>query len=321
MKIKVFAPASIGNFSVGYDLLGAALQPVNDYLLGDIIEVSRHCYGKWIIKGPFHEQLPSAPEDNIIYHCLQFFNQQLESKNTATGREIPIENLSVTLDKRLPVGSGLGSSSSSIVAMMVALNHWYKKPFSEHELLLMMGKMEAQISGSLHYDNIAPCYLGGLQLMGNDDVISRQLPWDFSGYFVVANPGSRIMTKQAREVLPKQLSMQTTIAHAANLANFIQSLYEQDEQQLYAHFNDLIAEPYRQDLLPDYVTHKSELLKLGAKVVGISGSGPTLFAFADSLDSAETLERYLASNYRSNDQAFCYICQLSSSGARIIAEE
>ncbi|MHC9509773.1 homoserine kinase [Kangiella sp. M94] len=321
MKIKVFAPASIGNFSVGYDLLGAALQPVNDYLLGDIIEVSRHCYGKWNVKGPFHEQLPANPEDNIIYHCLQFFNQQLESKNAATGREPPIENLSVTLDKRLPVGSGLGSSSSSIVAMMVALNHWYKQPFTEHELLQMMGKMEAQISGSLHYDNIAPCYLGGLQLMGNDGVLSRQLPWNFSGYFVVANPGTRLMTKQAREVLPKQLPMQTTIAHAANLANFIQSLYEQDEQQLYAHFNDLIAEPYRQDLLPDYVTHKTELLKLGAKVVGISGSGPTLFTVANTLASAEALERYLASNYRSNDQAFCYICQLSSSGARIIAEE
>lgn len=321
MKIKVFAPASIGNFSVGYDLLGAALQPVNDYLLGDIIELSRHCYGKWIVKGPFHKQLPENPEDNIIFHCLQFFNQQLKTKNAATGREIPTENLSVTLDKRLPVGSGLGSSSSSIVAMMAALNYWHKQPFTEHELLQMMGKMEAQISGSLHYDNIAPCYLGGLQLMGNDDVISRQLPWNFSGYFVVANPGTHIMTKQAREILPKQLSLQTTIAHAANLANFVQSLYEQDEQQLFTHFTDLLAEPYRQDLLPNYVAHKAELQKLGAKVVGISGSGPTLFAFADTLESAEKLENYLSSNYRSTDQAFCYICQLSSSGARIIAEE
>lgn len=321
MKIKVFAPASIGNFSVGYDLLGAALQPINDYLLGDIIELCRHCYGKWIFKGPFQEQLPENPEDNIIYDCLHSFNQQLKAKCQLTGKDIPIENLSVTLDKRLPVGSGLGSSSSSIVAMMVALNHWYKRPFDEQELLRMMGVMEAKISGSLHYDNIAPCYLGGLQLMANDDTICRSLPWPFSGYFVIANPGTHIMTRQARDVLPKQLPMHTTISHAANLANFIQSLYQQNEQQLFAHFNDLIAEPYRQDLLPDYPAHKTALQSLGAKVVGISGSGPTLFAFVETLEDAKKIESYLASNYRSNDKAFSHICQLSPTGTRIIAEE
>ncbi len=40
MSISVFAPASIGNVNVGFDVLGLAVQPVDGTLLGDVVYVS-----------------------------------------------------------------------------------------------------------------------------------------------------------------------------------------------------------------------------------------------------------------------------------------
>ncbi len=39
MKYSAYAPASIGNVSLGFDLLGAALKPVDGSRLGDEVEI------------------------------------------------------------------------------------------------------------------------------------------------------------------------------------------------------------------------------------------------------------------------------------------
>lgn len=312
MSIQVFAPASIGNFSVGYDLLGAAVTPVDGTLLGDLVTVSHSDGFELVTKGRFAKQLPSAPSDNIIYHCYQLFHHKLEA---AVQNKQP---LALTLEKNLPVGSGLGSSSSSIVATFVALNHWYKEPFSDRELLLMMGEMEAQISGSLHYDNIAPCFLGGLQLMSDDSSISNSLPWFEDWYIVIANPGTNILTKAARDALPEAIQLPKATSYAQNLANFIQSLYQRDKASALHHLKDVIAEPYRHVLLPNFKQVKQQLLQEGASAMGISGSGPTIFAICDDLAAANQAQQYLQKHYNENDRAFSHVCQLSLKGAQLI---
>ena len=94
-----------------------------------------------------------------------------------------LKPLRLTLEKNMPIGSGLGSSACSIVAALVALNQFHDSPFSKVELLEMMGELEGRISGSIHYDNVAPCYLGGVQFMvqsiGN---ICQKLPFGI-GYW------------------------------------------------------------------------------------------------------------------------------------------
>ncbi|MEY8199686.1 MAG: homoserine kinase, partial [Colwellia sp.] len=190
-KVSVFAPASIGNLSVGFDVLGLAVKPIDGTLLGDVVTVEHANEDSLVVIGAFADKLPKAKEDNIVWSCLQLFNQALIAIN-----KTPI-HVQMTLDKKMPVGSGLGSSACSVVAALAALNTFYAKferfSFDEKTILKMTGEMEAQISGSLHYDNVAPCLLGGLQLMVPDsDVISRVLPGFNDCFYVMAYPGIEV---------------------------------------------------------------------------------------------------------------------------------
>ncbi|MDG1751256.1 MAG: homoserine kinase, partial [Thalassotalea sp.] len=199
-KVSVFAPASIGNVSVGFDVLGLAVKPVDGTLLGDVVSVEASASDSLVVEGEFAKKLPGEPTDNIVWHCLQLFNTALTKANQS------VETVKLTLEKKMPVGSGLGSSACSVVAALEALNCYYKTnndfSFDKEKMLFMMGQMEAQISGSLHYDNVAPCYYGGMQLMVPDsNIITRTLPSFDDCYFVMAYPGIEVSTKAARDVL------------------------------------------------------------------------------------------------------------------------
>ena len=160
MTIRVFAPASMGNVSVGFDVLGGALAPIDGSLLGDFVSASELPNGVSVKTiGRFAHKLPSDPKQNILYDCALAYRQKL------TEQGIKFKGIELVLEKELPVGSGLGSSAASVVAALYALNEFYQQALSKHQLLLLMGELEGKISGSVHYDNVAPSYLGGLQMM------------------------------------------------------------------------------------------------------------------------------------------------------------
>lgn len=313
MSVSVFAPASIGNVSVGFDVLGLAVQPVDGTLLGDVVTVEKAEQDQLAVVGSFANKLPSDPEQNIVWHCLQLFNQSLANTSQK------VQTVKLTLDKKMPVGSGLGSSACSVVAALEALNTFYDNFFSQEMMLKMMGQMEAQISGSLHYDNVAPCYLGGLQLMIADpDIITRTLPSFDDCFYVMAYPGIEVSTKAAREVLPKEYSKSDLIQYGQTLAGFVDACYRQDKAQAFGQFEDVVAEPYRENLLPKFTDSKAYLLSDGCLAVGISGSGPTLFAVTDDKDKAEQVAQWLKENYLQTDLGFVHVCKADNQGARSI---
>jgi homoserine kinase len=315
MTVSVFAPASIGNLSVGFDVLGMAVEPVDGNLLGDIVTVSLAASDSLEVIGEFADKLPADSKENISWHCLQLFNRCLSDHNIA------VKPVAMVLDKRMPVGSGLGSSACSVVATLEALNLFYSQAFSAAQMLKMMGQMEAQISGSLHYDNVAPCYYGGLQLMvPDDDIICRQLPEFEQTYWLMAYPGIEVSTKKAREVLPQSYSRSDLICYGQQLATFVDACHRQDRQQGLAVLKDVVAEPYRLTLLPKYAEARDHLIEQGALAVGISGSGPTLFAAVDSLAQAEVLKQWLEQYYLQSAQGFCHICKTDQRGARQLAD-
>jgi homoserine kinase len=313
MSVSVFAPASIGNVSVGFDVLGMAVKPIDGTLLGDVVTAEHASENSLKVIGNFANKLPSDPKENIVWDCLILFNQALTTAN------IDVFPIALTLDKKMPVGSGLGSSACSVVAALEVLNAFYDFPFEKMFMLKLMGQMEAQISGSLHYDNVAPCYLGGLQLMLPDsENVTCTLPGFQDCYYIMAYPGIEVSTKAAREVLPTSYSRSDVITFGQNLAAFVDACHRQNIEQAFAHFNDVVAEPYRYHLLPGFEKAREHLLAEGCLAAGISGSGPTLFAVCDDKAKAHTLALWLQENYLQTELGFVHVCQLDQEGTEVL---
>ncbi|MGA9572757.1 MAG: homoserine kinase [Lysobacterales bacterium] len=310
--LTVYAPASSGNVSVGFDALGLALAPVDGSLLGDCVSIIEGDPDDWMlcIDGPFAHALPSDQEQNIVISSCRRFEQ------AALAKGIEIRPLNITLDKRLPVGSGLGSSASSIVATLVALNNFFGRPLDRPALLQMMAEMEGSISGEVHLDNIAPCLLGGLRLCMPGGARQYSLPWPGHWQSVVAWPGTRLETRPAREVLPAQYDRKTVVNHGAQFALFVHLLHQGDARAAAKCLVDLLAEPYRKSLLPGFETARVELSKLGVLATGISGSGPTIFCIVDDTRNADAVCDWLKGHYLQNDAGFVHICRADLAGAR-----
>ncbi|OFC62759.1 homoserine kinase [Candidatus Erwinia dacicola] len=305
--VKIHAPASIGNVSVGFDVLGAAVSPIDGTLLGDCVTVEAASEFSLHNEGSFVSKLPADPKENIVYQCWGRFCETI-------GKRVPVK---MTLEKNMPIGSGLGSSACSVVAGLMAMNEHCGKPLNDTELLALMGELEGRISGSVHHDNVAPCFLGGMQLMLEENgIISQQVP-DFSDWlWVMAYPGIKVSTAEARAILPAQYRKEDIIHHGRYLGGFIHACHTQQPLLAAKLMQDVIAEPYRTKLLPGFAQTRQAAADIGALACGISGSGPTLFTVCNQADTAQRMAEWLRQHYLQNDEGFVHICRLDTAGAR-----
>lgn len=307
--VKVYAPASSANMSVGFDVLGAAVSPIDGSHLGDYVTVEAADRFSLTNLGRFARNLPTAPAQNIVYQCWDLFCREI-------GKKVPV---AMTLEKNMPIGSGLGSSACSVVAGLMAMNEFCGKPLSDNRLLALMGELEGRISGSVHYDNVAPCFLGGMQLMiEENDIISQSVPCFDSWLWVLAYPGIKVSTAEARAILPAQYRRQDCISHGRHLAGFIHACYTRQPALAAKLMQDVIAEPYRAKLLPGFDKARQAVADIGALASGISGSGPTLFALCDDPDTAQRTADWLSQHYLQNQDGFVHICRLDTAGARVL---
>src|SRR5574344_1453529 len=288
MAVSAFAPASIGNVSVGFDILGAALKPIDGQILGDVVEVhDGNSEFDLELEGWFVSKLPSEPKKNIVYDAFVGFKEFMAQKG------LPVKPLKMVLHKNLPIGSGLGSSAASIVAAVAALNAFHNYPMSKDEALMLMGKLEGKISGSIHFDNAAPCYL------------------------VSCYPGIQVSTAEARAILPAQYRRSDCITFGRQIATFIQASHTKQEALAAAVLKDVLAEPYRQKLIPGFVEARDYAKSLGALATGISGSGPSIFVVMKDLEKAQAMQDWLKANFIRNDDGFCNICKIDTDGTVI----
>ena len=311
MSLTVYAPASMGNVGVGFDLLGAALAPIDGSLLGDRVSIQSAPSGIHLsLKGEWAHKLPQSPHENIVYQCAEFFLEQQGMSD---------QGVALVLEKNLPVGSGLGSSASSVVAALYALNAYFGEPYSRNQLLELMGEFEGRISGSVHYDNVAPCYLGGMQLMLNvPGHVCQAIPSFEDWYWVVAYPGISLSTAKMRALLPAQYDKAVAIDFGRYLSAFVHASYKQDTALAIEVLKDVLAEPYRASAIPGYEEARTKLAELGMLTTGISGSGPTLFSVTDNLDTAQQAKSWLEANYLSETGGFAHVCRLDDQGTRLV---
>lgn len=301
-----FAPASVGNVGVGFDILGFSLD-----VLGDTVRAStRDEAGVTIsaITGVVGE-LPLVAADNTAGRAVQAL---VEAARPSFGIDLEVE-------KGIPLGSGLGGSASSAVAAVVAANALLPKPFSKTDLLKFAMQGEAVASGSLHVDNVAPSLFGGLVLtVGIDAPYPKQIPVPPSIRAVVVHPRMFLATKQARAILRPNVSMSDFVWQSANLAGFIAGCYANDLDLIRASFEDVVIEPQRQSLIPGFQAARAAALEERALGCTISGAGPTTFAWATADRAHAVLNAMTQAFAAQRVETDGWIVEISERGARLV---
>lgn len=306
-RATAFAPASVGNVGIGFDILGFAVDA-----LGDRITVSRS----------------DRPGVRIVGCTGVATDLPLEAEKNTAGRALialgvaarPSFGFEMHIEKGIPLGSGLGGSAASAVGAVVAANALLDQPFDRLDLLKFAMQGEAVASGSLHVDNIAPSLFGGLVLtVGIDNPRVKRIPVPAGICAVIAHPHMFLSTRQARAILKRDVAMADFVWQTANLAGFISGCYTNDLELIREGLNDVVIEPQRRQLIPGFSAVRAAAISAGALGCSISGAGPTLFAWALEGDAARVREQMVAEFARHGVETDHWIVPVESAGARIVA--
>jgi homoserine kinase len=301
-----FAPASVGNVAIGFDILGFAVDA-----LGDRVTVSKRSepgVGITSVKGIAGE-LPTDPQRNTAGQALLAMQEALK---------LPF-GFTLEIDKGIPLGSGLGGSAASAVGAVVAANALLTEPCSKLELLKFAMQGEAVASGSLHVDNISPSLFGGLVLtVGIDHPRVKQIPVPPEVRAVILHPHMFLSTKQARAILKRTVELSDFVWQTANLAGFISGCYTNDLDMIRASLEDVVIEPQRQALIPGFQDVRRAAMEAGALGCSISGAGPTTFAWARESNAAAVRDAMRSEFERKSIQLDEWIVNIESAGARVI---
>ena len=267
-RIKVFSPGSITNLSCGYDILGVCLNN-----RGDEITVTKTINKGIVIKSNDEYDISKDINENVAGIAAQAL---LKNTSTKFGFEIEIK-------KGIKPGSGIGSSAASSAGTVFAINQLLDSPFSQLDLIKFSMEGEKFVSGSYHADNVAPIILGGITLVRSiDEIDVIKLPSPKTLEVIIVRPNIEIKTSDSRKVVKKKIKIEKMVKQSANLASFVSSLYTEDFDLMSKSVVDIIAEPNRKILIPEFDKIKNKSKNSGAIAVGISGSGPSIFSLSNN---------------------------------------
>ncbi len=304
--VTAFAPATVANVAIGFDILGHTVEAI-----GDRVRVRRtqdRAVRIAAIDG-IAGALPVEPERNTAGRAVQAMCEDLGLDH---GFEMEI-------DKGIPLASGLGGSAASAVAAVVAANALLAEPLPPLRLLRYAMAGEIVASGSAHLDNIAPSLFGGLVLtVGIDHPRVKKIPVPRSLRCVIVHPHMHLATREARAILKADVSRSDFVWQTANLAGFISGCYSDDLDMIRDSFNDVIIEPQRASMIPGFADVKSGAMSAGALGCSISGAGPTVFAWAE-IQNAEAVRGAMVAAFRAHGLAVDdWISTIENYGARIV---
>jgi homoserine kinase len=306
-SVKTYAPATISNLGPGFDTLGVAING-----LGDVVVARRRPDpGLGFSVASTDTAVPHDVKKNVASYVSTLLLTE----------KCPPFGIEMVLHKSMPVGSGLGSSAASSVAAAIAVNSLLPKPLTKAGLLPFILEGERLACGSAHADNAAPALLGGGCLIRSYDPLDvvpfsvhRSLIW------IVVHPDTEVLTKKARTILPEQIPLRSAIRQWGNVAGLIIGLAAGNRDLIRRCVEDVVAEPLRAELIPGFHDVKRAALAAGALGCSISGSGPSVFAIAPSMEKARAIGKKMANGFRlaAKIQSSVYISRTNESGARIV---
>jgi homoserine kinase len=270
MKIHVTVPATTANLGPGFDALGLALNMWNeaDFTLGGDECVTIE------VRGEGAGALPTDETNAIAQAALSIYEM--------AGERCP--GLMIECLNRVPLGSGMGSSSAALLTGMLGANALLDNPYSNEEILRMAIETEG------HPDNVAPAMLGGLvaSIVHQGRVISMRLPARANHGAMVATvvlPDFDFPTHYARSILPQEVSRQDAIYNISRAVLVTEAIRTGNMDLLGIAMKDSLHQPYRLPLIPGAVEALEAAKQAGAAAVALSGAGPGLIAFSDGLSS------------------------------------
>lgn len=273
--IRAFAPASVGNIGVGFDLLGHAIEGPRD--IASVRRIDAPEVRIVAIHGDVAgvDALPLAAEANTAGRALIALRE---------AQALPF-GFEVTLEKGIPLGSGLGGSAASCVAALVAANALLDAPLSRDALYPFALAGESVASGSAHGDNVAPMLLGGVVLATLDRMIPLAVPAGL--HCVVVHPDQVLETRRARAALAAPYPLSQFVEQSTHLALFLTGLQRGDLALIRDGLHDHLVEPRRAPLIPGFDAVKAAALAHDALGASISGAGPSVFAWFASKAQAD----------------------------------
>lgn len=306
-SIKVFAPATVANVACGFDIFGLAVDNP-----GDEVIISKRTDDKIVIQSITGDngKLTLDPAKNTVTVPIIKYLSQINST----------QGFDVILNKKMPLGSGLGSSSASSVAGVFAVNQLLNLPLKTKELLPFAMEGERIACGSAHADNVAPALLGGFVVIRSYSPLDFfQIPTPENLYVTIVHPDIEVNTKDARYILKNEVSMNKAISQMGNVGGMIAGLMSSDYALIGRSMVDFIIEPIRSILIPQFFEVKMAALDAGALGCSISGAGPSIFAFSEGKETALKVEEAMKTQFeRVGIQTNSFVSAINKEGPRII---
>jgi homoserine kinase len=283
--VKAFAPATVANVCCGFDILGFAIEAPGDEVHIHVSDRPGVRLTKITGDGG---KLPLEAERNTAGVAVLAYLK-------AIGKEA---NLEIELHKKLPLGSGMGSSAASAAAALVAVNELMGQPLTRTELVPFGMESERVACGSAHADNIAPSLLGGVVLIRDYRPLDLvQVPFPESLCCALIHPHLEVRTEDSRRILKNVVSLKDAVSQSANAAGLMVGLIQSDFRLIAESLKDNIAEPVRSFFIPGFEELRKSAKSAGALGAGISGSGPTVFALCNDLQVAQRVGQRMAEHF------------------------
>ncbi len=310
-RVRAYAPATVGNVSCGFDVFGLAVERPGD----EVEVVLRDEPGVVMtgIEGEFGHLLPMEADRNTAGVAVKAF---LESIGFEKG-------VGIRLFKGMPLGSGMGSSAASACAALWAANRLVGSPLTKEALLPFAVKAEEVACGAGHADNVGPSLLGGFVLVRRTEPLDvLNLPVPEKARWVLIHPDVVVNTAEARRRMKPEIGLRDVVTQLGNAASFLAGMLTGDIRRMGDSLEDVIAEPTRGAMIPCFGEAKKAALEAGALGCGISGSGPSMFALANSREAGEAIGAAMGKVFtEAGIEWEVYVSGTNVDGARIVFEE
>lgn len=307
-SVTAFAPASVGNVGVGFDVLGHALEGI-----GDAVTLRRTAGAGLSIAAITGRamELPRATGANTATRALE----HLRRRHGVTG------GVELELNKGIPLGSGMGGSAASAVAAVVAANSLWGLGLDAMDLLGSALEGEQAASGAAHPDNAAASLMGGLVLTEpGDPPHCTVLPAPSGLVCVLCHPALSMRTADARRILAPATPLADWVRQSGWLAGFVAGCLRGDPDQLRRCLRDEVIGPQRLRLVPGAAAALAGAMAAGALGGSLSGSGPSVFAWCGPDVAAGVATAFRDAFARDGVNCETWVSAIGAPGARLVAE-